>query len=145
MITLRQFQINDFEELVDMYYEFTKEVYHNRKIGDRYFFYRSVQDWINSKRDIVIAEDNGKILGFSKCWIDDMGGLTEAMYQCDFAYVKPLHRKSRVAYMLYHNANEYATKIGLKISSQGRVENGVSEMMSKHFGLEAKFIVMESM
>ena len=143
MITLDKFKLSDYEELVDMYYEFNKDVYQNRKIGDKYFFYKAVMKWINQDADIVLSRDGDIVTGFSMCYKDMFGGLTETIYQCDLCYVKPAYRKSRSAYMLYNNAYEYAKELGLKICASGRVENGVDKMMMKHFGLEKTFTTLE--
>lgn len=143
MIELSKFQLSDYEQVVNMYYEFTKEVYPNRKIGERYFFYKVVQKWINDGADIVIATEGMIPIGFSVCYKDEFGGLTEPIYQCDIAYVKPHKRKSRAAYLLYNNAYEYAKQLGLKVSTSGRTSNKVDKMMMKHFNLTQTFTTLE--
>ena len=41
---LRPFFLSDYEAVVDMYYDFTREVFTERKIGYKYFFYKTVQE-----------------------------------------------------------------------------------------------------
>jgi hypothetical protein len=143
MIELSKFQLSDYEQVVNMYYEFTKEVYPNRKIGERYFFYKVVQKWINDGADIVIATEGVIPIGFSVCYKDEFGGLTESIYQCDIAYVKPHKRKSRAAYLLFNNGYEYAKQLGLKVSTSGRTSSKVDKMMMKHFNLTQTFTTLE--
>jgi len=143
MITLHKFKLSMFEEVVDMYYDFNKEIYTNRKIGEKYFYYKIVTKWINSDCDIIVSLDKDIVTGFSLCYKDDNSGITEAVYQCDVAYVKPEFRKGRSAYMLYKNAKSYASEIGLKVSCNGRIENGVDKMIEKHFGLRPMFTLFE--
>lgn len=142
MINIRQFMIPDFEEVVNMYYDFTKEVYPERDIGEKYFFYKKVIEWINDSYDVVLAYNEKEIVGFTMCYQDMCNGLTEPIYQCELAYIKPEYRKTRTAYLLYNNAYEYAKQLGMQISSNGRVENGVDKMMLKHFNLKPKFTVL---
>ena len=143
MIKLHKFNIDDYEELVNMYYNFTKEIYSSRKIGSKYFFYRKVSDWINASYDIILAKDGSKVVGYTLCHVDDMLGLTETVYDCEMAYVKPEYRKGRAAYLMYKNAYAYAKEKGLTITSLGRIENGVDDMMIKHFNLKPMFTLLE--
>jgi len=141
---IREITLNDYEEVATMYHRFITEVFsEDRKISLIYFCYKMVIDWINDKKHIVVAEKNGVICGFSLCFVDDFNGLTEPIYNCDIAYVKPEYRKTRAAYLLYHNAYNIAKELGLNIHSQGRIENGVKDMMIKHFNLKEKFTVLE--
>ena len=142
MYILRNMKLSDYEEVVDMLYMFYKEVYNDRKIGIKYRFYEKVIDWVNNKLDIIVSIHNDNITGFSLCYkVTD--GLTESYYMCDIAYVKEEYRKGRSAYMLYNNAKQYANENNLRIVTNSRIENGVSDMVKKHFKLEQKFIQME--
>lgn len=143
MIRLRKFSLGDYEDVVDMFYEFCKEVYNNRKIGYKYAYYMIISDWIKNKCDIIVAEDEGKIIGFTMSRIDNMNGLTEPIYNGEYAFVYKEYRKTRAAYLLYKNVVDYAKQIGLKLVSNGRVENGVSDMIQKHFGVEPQYIIFE--
>lgn len=140
---LRKFRLDDYEELVDMFYEFTSEVYSNRKIGSKYFFYRAVQEWINDKKDIVVAVNNDTIVGFTLAYVDDLRGITEPVYQGDICYVREEYRNTRAAYMLYKNVYNYGKELGLIINSNGRISNGIDKMVMKHFKASAKFTIME--
>ena len=140
---LRKFTLSDYEEIVDMYYDFIKEVYSTRKIGSKYFFYRKINEFISDKCDIVIAEKDGIISGFTVSKIDDMGGITEPVYDGMIAYIKPKFRKGRTAYMLYNNVSEYAKELGIPLVSNSRIENGVNKMIKKHFNVQEKYIMFE--
>lgn len=142
---LRRFLMDDYEDVANMLHLFYKEVFSDkRKIGSKYFFYKEVNNWINSRKDIIIAEDKDfNIVGFSLCYKDDCGGLTETVYTCDYCYIKEEFRKTRAAYMLYTNGYNYAKESKLNLVTNGRVENGVSKMMNKHFDLTSMFINYE--
>lgn len=141
---LRKFQLKDYEEVVDMYYQFITEIFsEKRKISPKYFYYQKVSDWINSKKNIIIAEKNKVIVGFSMSFIDEFDGLTEPIYNGETIYVKPEFRKTRAGYMLYHNTVKYSEEIGLNIMANGRVENKIDKMIEKHFKPTTMFINYE--
>ena len=141
---LRQFTLDDYEEIVNMYYEFNKEIFSsNRNISPKYFYYKQVIDWINSNKHIIIAENKGIIYGFSMCFIDEFNGLTNPIYNCEICYIKPEYRKTKAGYMLYNNGESMANELGLNILANGRVENGVDKMIEKHFNLQSMFINYE--
>ena len=142
-MTLRKLELDDFEEVVDMYYSFTKEVYPDRKIGKRYFFYKEVMSWINNSRDVILVEKDDIIVGFSLSYIDLNGGMTEKIYNGVIAYVKPEYRKTRAAYLLYKNVSDYAKEQELTLMANGLATNGVSDMIRKHFSAEEMFINFE--
>ena len=141
---LRQFTLDDYEEIVNMYYEFNKEIFSsNRSISPKYFYYKQVIDWINSNKHIIIAENKGIIYGLSMCFIDEFNGLTNPIYICEICYIKPEYRKTKAGYMLYNNGESMANELGLNILANGRVENGVDKMIEKHFNLQSMFINYE--
>lgn len=142
---IRRMEIGDFEEVVDMYYNFCKEVFGaKRKIAPKYFYYQMVTDWINSGKDIIIAYDKDcKTYGFSMCYKDVFNYLTEPVYTCEVAYVKPEYRNTRAAYMLFKNGYSYAKEQGLNIVVSGRVSNGVDKIIDKHFNLDKQTISFE--
>lgn len=142
---LRKFQLEDFEELVDMLYAFTKETNEGLKLNPKYFYYKQVIFMINSKNnDVVLAVNkDGIICGFSYCRLDTMDNLLEAFYNCEYCYVKPEFRKTRAAYMLYKNSYKYAIEKKLTLRVSGRIENGVAKMIEKHFMLEPKYTLFE--
>ena len=142
-MTLFDFMITDYEEVVDMYYEFTKEVYPDRQIGYRYFFYKEVMKWINHGNDIVVVKNDNGIVGFSMAYVDDNNGLTEPIYNGVLAYVKPEYRKTRAAYLLYNNVYSLARDKNLIVNANGLVTNGVSDMIKKHFDCKEMFINFE--
>jgi len=140
---LRKFTIEDYEPVVDMYYEFTKEVYPDRKIGPKYFFYTMVSSWINSSKDIVLAVKGKDIVGFTMSFIEDNSGITEPIYFGELAYVRPEHRKTRAGYLLYNNVSNYAKENNLTLVANGLATNGVSDMIRKHFDCKEMFINFE--
>lgn len=136
--------MNDFEEVVNMYYEFIKEVFGaKRKVSPKYFFYKEVMHWVNNKRDILLVVKGEDICGFSMCYLDSFNNLTEPVYNAECAYVKPEYRKTRAAYILFKNGYNYAKEKNLNLVTNGRIENGVADMMKKHFKLEEQFINFE--
>lgn len=144
MIKLREITLEDYEEVVKMYFDFTTEVFSDkRKISPIYFFYKEVTNWINSNKHIILAYEGNKVLGFSFSYVDNFNGLTEDIYNCEIAYVKPEYRKTRAAYLLYKNGYNMSIELGLNIHTNGRVCNGVSDMIKKHFNLEEQFINFE--
>lgn len=142
-MNIRRFTLDDYEEVVDMYYAFAKEVYSNRKLGYKYSFYKIVDEWIQRRYDIILATKDSAICGFSMCYVDDMDGITEPVYNANLAYVKPTYRNSRASYMLYKNSYQYAKDMNLKIVTIGRSENKVDEMMEKHFDLRKTYTMYE--
>ena len=143
-MNLRRITLEDFEEVVQMYYDFTVEVFGSqRKISPKYFYYKAVIDWINSSKDVIIAEKDSTIVGFSMAYVDDFGGLTEPVYNGEIAYVKPEYRKTRAGYMLYKNVVAYADEIKMTLVANGRVDNGVDKMIEKHFDCKRMFINVE--
>ena len=142
-MTLSRMMLPDFEEVVDMYYNFTKEVYPERTVGERYFFYKEVMSWINNRRDVILVKKDATIVGFSMAYVDDNSGLTNPVYNGVIAYVKPDYRKTRAAYMLYKNVSDFADEQGLTLMANGLVTNGVSEMIGKHFDCKEMFMNFE--
>ncbi len=140
---LYNFTLPDYEELVDMYYEFTKDVYSERTMGERYFFHKEITSWIANRRDVVIAKKDGTIVGFTMGYADDNSGLTNRVYNGVIAYVKPEYRKTRAAYMLYMNVSERAKDLELTLMANGLVTNGVSDMIEKHFDCKEMFMNFE--
>lgn len=138
---LRQFNLNDFEEVVNMYYCFISEVFgRNRKISPKYFYYKKIMQDINDGKHIVLAMNNiGVIVGFSICYKDVFDNLTEPVYNCETCYVKPEYRNTRASYLLFNNGSQVAKDLGLNLITNGRIENGTSKMIEKHFSLNAEF------
>ena len=142
-MTLYSFLLSDFEETVQMYYEFTKEVYPDRKIGEKYFFYKEVMSWVNKQNDVIIVKKDGIAVGFSMAYVDTNSGLTESIYSGVIAYVKPDYRKTRAGYLLYKNVSECANDKKMILMANGLVTNGVSNMIKKHFDCKEMFINLE--
>lgn len=131
---LREFTLNDYEELVDMFYNLNTEFYGSfRAIGAKYYYYKAVMRWIANNKHIVICEHNEEIVGFTLSYIDEYDGLTEKVYNGEIAYIKPKYRNTRAAYLLYNNVASVAKELNLNLSSNSRVENGVDKMIEKHF------------
>ena len=142
-MTLHKFTFDDYEDVVDMYYNFTKDVYPDRKIGYRYFFYKEVMKWVNLSNHIIVAKKGDIAVGFSLSYVDENAGLTNTIYNGVIAYVKPEYRKTKAAYMLYKNVSSKAKEIGLTLMANGLVTNGVSDMIEKHFDCKRMFINYE--
>ena len=133
-MTLVPFRLEFYEELVDMFYKFTIELYGDkRRIGAKYFFYKTVNSWIEDGKDIILCLDGYIPVGFSVAYIDDYKGLTEPIYFGDICYIKEEYRKTRAGYKLYNNVVNVAKDLGLNIVANGRIENGIDKMIEKHF------------
>jgi len=117
MVIVREYQESDFNEVVDMYYDMCHQVYPHREFKSKQFFYKQVLDWIDYNYDIIITEDEGIVTGFSMCYVDSMGGITEDYYQGECVYVKKKYRKGRSAYLMYHTNMNYANKMGYLLST----------------------------
>ena len=129
---LSNFILPDYEEVVNMYYEFTKEVYPTRKTGERYFFYKEVMYWISNRKNVVIVRKDDIIVGFSMSYIDSGCGLTNETYNGEIAYIKPEYRMTRAAYMLYSNIFERSKELRLTLVVNGNIATGSSDLIEKH-------------
>lgn len=128
---LRVAGLNDYNELVAMYKDLVHTVYDGMKIGEDIFFHGVVTQWYQTNKDIVICEtDDGKIAGFTLAYKEDLG-IIEPYYFGDIAYVKPEYRKTRAAYLLYHNVVEYGKKLGLKVQAKAFIGGGNKERIDK--------------
>lgn len=143
MMELRKANLNDFEQIVEMFYNFTKEIYPDRKIGSKYFFYEVVSSWIKDNKDVIVTYNDKEITGFSLSYKDFNNGLTEPIYFGEIAYVKPEYRKTRAAYLLYKNGSEYAKEQNLTVVTNALATTGVSDMIQKHFSCKQMFINLE--
>ena len=134
-VRLLPFSLELYDDLVDMHYKFITEIYGDkRRINSKYFFHKTIQSWIDNRREIAIAVKDSEVVGYSLSYIDDMGGLTEPVYKGEFIYVKEYARKSRTAYLLYNNIIERAKELDMNVSGGGRADNGADKMLEKHFG-----------
>lgn len=141
---IRKFELDDFEEVVGMYQALTAEIYCDRKQGAKYFFYRTVVDWVANGRNIIIADKDGEVVGFTMGYIDPCGGVTETVYNGELAYVKPKYRKTRAAYMLYHNVSNFAKEQGLTLVANAYIGgNDNVDKIQQKLGGKPKFISME--
>lgn len=128
------FSLEFYEDLVDMHYSYVREIYGDkRRINPKYFFYRSVQSWIEKRREIVLAIHKGDVVGYTVSYIDDMDGLTEPVYKGQYVYVKETARKTRAAYLLYNNVEQRAKDLNMNLTADGRVSNGADKILDKHF------------
>jgi len=116
-IIIRDYKESDFEEVVEMYYQMCIDVYPHRQFKSKQFFYKNVMNWIEWNYDIIVTEKENIITGFALSYVDSMGGITEDFYQGECIYVKPEHRKSRSAYLMYHTFINYAKKMGYILST----------------------------
>lgn len=132
MIKLRTAKLADYEELVAMYKELLKVVYHGMQPGEDIFIYGAVQNWYQRNSDIVIAykEEDDTITGFSCSYVEDIG-VVQPYYYGDLLYIKPEFRKGKSAYLLYNNVVNYAKKRGLPVIAKAYVGNGNKEKVDK--------------
>lgn len=130
-MVVRDYNPNDFEEVVKMYHSLVVEIYKNHKIKPIQYFYTNVIRWLEFKYDIIITEHNGKITGFALGFIDAMGGIVDDYYQAEIVYVKPKYRKSRSAYLLIHTLVNYADNLGLLIAANASEVTESSKIVNK--------------
>jgi len=138
-MTLRKATLEDFTELVLMYKDLIKTVYHNMKLSDDIFFYGAVIEWFKLNKDIIIAEHEGNIAGFTLAYVENLQ-IVEPYYFGDIAYVKPEYRKTRCAYLLYNNVVNFGKELGLKVEARAFVGNGNKNKVDK---LQTRFGVQE--
>lgn len=131
MVTIRAYRPSDFEEVVDMYYRMCLEVYPHRTFKDKQYFYRNVIHWIEWHYDIMVTEKDGEITGFSLCYMDSMGGITEDFYHFECLYVKERFRKTRSAHLLVNTPIIYADSRNLIISANASNISECSNFVSR--------------
>lgn len=139
---IRKAELTDFEEIVKMYKDLLAVVYEGLKISEDIFIYATVIDWYKSGKDIMVCEtDDGDIAGFTLAYVENLM-IIEPYYRGDIAYVKPEYRKTRAAYLMYHDVVNHGHSLGLKVESEAYVGNGNKESIDKiqsRFG-EPQFI-----
>lgn len=128
---LRNATLSDYEEIVQVYKDLTKTVYEGMEIKDDIFFYGVVLEWFKKRSDIIICETNdGDIAGFTLAYVEDIL-IVEPYYYGDVAYIKPEYRKSRAAYLMYHNVVDMGKAKGLKVVAKAYVGNGNKNKVDK--------------
>lgn len=139
MITIREAKGEDIHEITTMYNDLLHIAYPNRKISALEFLYRQVTDWIIKNEFILVSHDDkiDRITGFILVRENNAGGLTEVILDAEITYVKPEHRKSRAAYLLYNTGFNYAKLRGLGIMSTSTEES--SPIVTKRFGAKKSF------
>lgn len=133
---LRPATLNDFEELVKMYKDLVYTIYCDLKINEDIFLYGTVLDWFRKRKDIILCEtDEGEVAGFTLSYVEDIT-IVEPYYMGDIAYVKPQFRKSRAAYILYHDVVNRGRGAGLKVQAKAYVGNGNQDKVDR---LQSRF------
>jgi phage regulator Rha-like protein len=140
---IRRFTLDDYEDVVGMHYDFIKEVFSDRVISPKYFFYKEVGSWINDSKNIIVAYKGKTIVGYTLAYVDQFNGLTSPVYNAEIAYIKPEYRNSKAAYLLFKNTSDYAKEQNMTLITNGRIENGTASIMKKHFNLKEKLISFE--
>ena len=133
-----------YEDVVNMYYDMTKEVYPHKHLGNKQLFYREIDRISNDNHShIVLAVSGGKIVGFSKSYVDFHAGLYTPDYYTELLYVKPSNRGSKALYVLAKNIESVAKENGLDNVINARIDNGFSETIKKHYNTVSSFIRLE--
>ena len=140
---LRKMELDDYEDVVDMYYDFYIEIYPNRNINHKYFFYQVVASWIKDKKDVILIERDGEVIAFTLSYVNMNSGLTDKFYFAEAGYIKSEYRKTKAAYMLFKNISDYAEENSMNLSGTFFLENGTSDMVKKHFDCTETFINLE--
>lgn len=142
-MTLYNFMLDDYEEVVDMYYACNKELSKDEEIGNKYFYYKAVMGWINSKKELVIAKRHDEIVGFSISSVNDNNGLIKPVYMGETIYVKPEYRKTKAAYLLYKNVSSRAKDKKMSLVANGDIDGGSASILRKHFNFKETTITFE--
>lgn len=141
---IRKFESSDLFELIAMFKDFTKELYPHRKLGNNIAFTENVLNWIKLQRHIFITTTNsGDITGFTLSYVNYNDYVTEPTYQGDIAYVKPMYRGGKSAYLLYNNVVQIADDLGLILTANAFINQFKIEQIQKKFGGERIYISME--
>lgn len=141
---IRKFDVSDFIEVVAMYKDFVREVYAGRKLGADLAFFETVMNWIKFQKHINITTTNDeKITGFSVSYVNFNDYVTEPVYCGEIAYVKPMYRGGKSAYLLYHNMVNVAENIGLIITANAFISDDNVVKIQQKLGGKPKFIIME--
>lgn len=141
---IRKFEVNDYNEVVSMFKDFVVTLYPNRKIGSDMAFNEAVLGWIKNKKHIFVTTTNdGVITGFTVSYVDYNSYLTEPVYFGETAYVKPMYRGGKSAYLLYNNAVIIAKDLGLLLSANAFINEHKVDTIQSKFGLVPNYINME--
>ena len=134
-----------YEDVVEMFYDMTKEIYPDRTIGFKQNFYRDVDKWsLDANVDVVMVVSDKDVIGFSKSFVDDNRGLTEPHYYTELTYIKPEYRKSRATFMLIDNIDKYANEMNVANVMHVRIDNGWSDTLTKYLKKPARNNTVDS-
>lgn len=141
---IRKFEPCDFLEVVGMFKDFIKELYPNRKLGTDIAFIENVLNWIKLQRHIFVTTTNeGKITGFTMSYVNYNDYVTEPVYHGEIAYVKPMYRGGKSAYLLYNNVVHIADDIGLILTANAFENQFKIEQIQRKFNGKKIYISME--
>lgn len=136
---LRKAKIDDIDAIVTLYIAFLSEVWPDREIYTD-FVYTTVELWISSKVDIIVADINNDIVGFFLGYIDDNNGTLSPMYRAEALYVLPKYRLTKLSYTMFRLPITIAKPYGLPIISNASVITNFSNLCEK---IGAKLIFKE--
>jgi len=141
-MNIEKANIEDYQIIVKMFYNFTKEVYKTMTLGPKATFHKLVLGWYAKGIDIHVVKQNNKIIGFTMCYVDTFAGILNPVYRCEVTYVKPKFRKTRACYILMTEVIKRAESVGLKVHSKASTYNN-TENLHKRLGAKQIFIETE--
>lgn len=139
---IREANIGDLREIVEMYQDLIKWVYPNRGHSSYEAFCDFCVELLSSDtKTVYVTYKQDVITGFSVIGYDNGGGLTDIVVNAEVAYVKEPYRKTKAAYLQYMKVYKFAqeSKMGLMT-----IANPTSaEISAKRFGSETLFTHIE--
>lgn len=136
---IRKAKDTDLVSIHKLYIKFLEEVWPSRTIYSDATL-ATVEAWLSSKVDILVAERDKKIVGFFLGYVDTNNGTLSPMYRAEALYVLPEYRLTRLSYEMFRLPINIARPYGLPIISNASVITNSSSLYEK---LGAKLIFKE--
>ncbi len=137
MIQIREAAKEDFEEVVNMFYDLTKETFKHRTIKEKYHFFKVVLSWYEKKYQIILTLNDNVISGFYVAFVDNFSHLTEPFYFCAEMYLKKEFRKTKAFYLMQENLINISDKLKMPLVCEG-LNDEISKIHIKKGGFLLK-------
>jgi GNAT superfamily N-acetyltransferase len=136
---IRKAKGSDLDSIAILYIKFLEEVWPNREIHTS-AIHSTIEAWLSSKVDILVADVDKEIVGFFLGYVDTNNGTMSPMYRAEALYVLPEYRLTRLSYEMFRLPITIARPYGLPIISNASVITNSSNLYEK---LGAKLIFKE--
>ena len=101
--------------LIDMMYNYYKEVHGNKLKGDKNTIETIIADFkVNKSIYLIVGEDN-KPKGFFVAYLGDEYGMIDSFVTCEIAYIKPPYRSTIATFYLTYHLSEICHTLGMGI------------------------------